>query len=59
MLHAQVDRELHRFLQAVGRKPRGMQRREPVAVEPLLDAGDALVVDVDEADHVRDPAPFG
>ena len=54
MLHAQVDRELHRLLQPVGRKPCGMQRREPVAVEPLLDAGDALVVDVDEADQVRD-----
>ena len=26
----------------------------PLAVEPLLDAGDALVVDVDVADHVRD-----
>ena len=27
---------------------------EPAAVEPFLDAGDALVVDVDVADHVRD-----
>ncbi len=27
---------------------------EAVAVDPLLDAGDALIVDVDVADHVRD-----
>ena len=54
MLHAQIDRELHRLLQPVGREPCGMQRRQPIAVEPLLDAGDALVVDIDEADQVRD-----
>ena len=54
MLHAQVDGELHRLLQPVGRKPGRMQRREPVAVEPFLDAGDALVVDIDEPDQVRD-----
>ena len=54
MLHAQVDRELDRLLQPVGREPGRVQRREPVAVEPFLDAGDALVVDIDEADQVRD-----
>ena len=54
MLHAQIDRELHRLLQAVGRKPRGMQRREPVAVEPFLHAGNALIVDIDQTDQVRD-----
>ena len=31
-----------------------MQRRQALAVEPLLDAGDALVVDVDVADDVGD-----
>ena len=31
-----------------------MQRLQAAAVEPLLDAGDALVVDVDVADQVRD-----
>jgi hypothetical protein len=59
VLHAQVDRELHRLLQAVGRKPDRVQRGEPVAVEPLLDAGDALIVDVDEADQVRDLGAVG
>ncbi len=31
-----------------------MKRRKAVAVEPLLDAGDALIVHVHEADQVRD-----
>ena len=43
-----------RLLQPVGGKPRHVQRGEPLPVEPFLDAGDALVVDVDVADHVRD-----
>ena len=54
VLHAQIDRELDRRLQAVGGEPGQVQRREPVAVEPLLHAGDALIVDVDVAEHVRD-----
>ena len=54
MLHAQIDRELDRLLQPVGREPRHVQRLQAVTVEPLLDAGDALVVDVDVADQVRD-----
>ena len=54
MLHAQIDRELDRVLQPVGGEPRHVQRGEPVPVEPLLHAGDALIVDVDVADDVRD-----
>ena len=54
MLHAQVDRKLDRLLQPVGGEAREVQRRKAVAVEPFLDAGDALVVDVDVADQVRD-----
>ena len=54
VLHAQIDRELDRLLQAVGGKPGHVQVGEPAAVEPFLDAGDALVVDVDVADQVRD-----
>ena len=54
VLHAQIDGELDRLLQPVGGEPRHVQVGEPAAVEPLLDAGDALVVDVDVADHVRD-----
>ena len=53
MLHAQIDGKLDRLLQAVGGEPGEMQRLQPVAVDPLLDAGDALVVDVDVADQVR------
>ena len=54
MLHAQIDRELDRLLQPVGRKARHVQVGKPAAVEPFLDAGDALVVDVDVADQMRD-----
>ena len=54
MLHAQVDRQLDRLLLAVGGEPGHVQIGEPAAVEPFLDAGDALVVDVDVADEVGD-----
>ena len=54
VLDAQVDGELDRLLQPVGGEPGQMQVGEPAAVEPFLDAGDALVVDVDVADQVRD-----
>ena len=58
-LHAQIERKIDRPLQPIGRQPRHMQGGKPLAVEPLLDAGDALVVDVDVADHVRDLRPVG
>ena len=35
-------------------KTGAMQIGEAVAVEPLLDAGDALIVDIDVADEMRD-----
>ena len=54
VLHAQVDRELDRLLQAVGGEAGQMQVGEPARVEPFLDAGDALVVDIDVADDVGD-----
>ena len=53
VLHAQIDRKLDRILQAVGGEPRHVQSRKPVAVEPLLHAGDALVVDIDMTQDVR------
>ena len=59
MLHAQIDRKLDRLLQAVGGEARHVQRLQAVAVEPFLDAGDALVVDVDVADQVRDLGALG
>src|SRR6202000_1237486 len=54
MLDPQVDRQFDRTLQAVGGKAGAMQIGKPVTVEPLLHPGDALIVDVDEADQVRD-----
>ena len=53
VLHAQVDGELDRLLQPVGGEPGEMQIGEAALVEPLLDPGDALVVDVDVSDDVR------
>jgi len=44
----------HRPLQPIGGKAGAMQIGKAVAVEPLLHAGDALVVDIDEADQMRD-----
>ena len=54
VLDAQIDRELHRGLQAVGGEARHVQSRKPLAVEPLLDPGNALIVDIDVADEMRD-----
>ena len=54
MLDAQVDGELDRLLLAVAGEPGQVQVGEPAPVEPFLDAGDALVVDVDVADEVGD-----
>ena len=55
-LHAQIERELDRPLQPVGGKPRHVQRGEPLPVQPFLDAGDALVVDIDVADRGARPS---
>ena len=54
VLDPQIDRQLDRTLQAIGGEAGAMQIGETVGVEPLLHPGDALVVDVDEADQVRD-----
>ena len=54
VLDPQVDRQFDRTLQAVGGKAGAMQIGKAVVVEPLLHPGDALVVDVDEADQMRD-----
>ena len=54
VLDAQVDRELHRLLLPVVGEARHVQVGKAVAVEPFLDAGDTLVVDVHMADQVRD-----
>ena len=54
MLDAQIDRQFHRLLQPVGGKAGAMQIGQTVIVEPLLHPGDALVVDIDQADQMRD-----
>ena len=54
MLHAQIDRELDRLLQAVGGEPGQVQIGKAAAVQPFLDAGNALIVDVDVPDQMRD-----
>ncbi|MGY3456969.1 hypothetical protein ACVWW5_002419 [Bradyrhizobium sp. LM3.4] len=54
VLDAQIDRELDRLLQPVGGKTCAVEIGQPLIVEPLLHAGDALVVDVDETDEVGD-----
>ena len=54
VLYAQIDGELHGRLQTVGRETRDVKRLKPLPVEPLLDAGDALVVDIDGAKQMRD-----
>ena len=56
-LHAQIERQIDRPLQAVGGKPRHVQRGEALPVQPFLDAGDALVVDIHMADLMRDRRP--
>ena len=50
ILHAQIDREIDRPLQLIGGKTCHVQRGEALAIQPLFDAGDALVVDVHMAD---------
>ena len=54
MFDAQVDRQFHRPLQAIGGKAGAVQIGQTVIVQPLLHPGDALVVDVDEPDQMRD-----
>ncbi len=54
MLHADVGRELHRLLLAISGKAGTVEVSETVAIEPFLDAGDALIVDIDVADQVGD-----
>ena len=59
MLYPQIDGEPDRLLQPVGGEPRQMQVGKAAAVQPFLDAGDALVVDIDVADKMRDLVAVG
>ena len=53
VLDAKIDRQAHRLEIAATGEAGGMQIAEPVVVDIFLHAGDALVVDVDQADDVR------
>ncbi len=59
VLDPQVDRQFDRPLQPVGGEAGAMQIGETVVVEPFLHAGDALVVDVDQPDQMRDFGAVG
>ena len=52
VLHAKVERELDRFEIVVG-EAAPCVAREALVVDLFLDARDALIVDVDGAEHVR------
>ncbi len=54
VLDAQIDGELHRRLQPVGGEAGQVQGRKALPVEPFLDSGDALIVDIDVTDQMRD-----
>ena len=53
VLDAHVDRQLHRLEIVRPAEARLVQVAEPAVVDIFLDAGDALIVDVDEADDMR------
>ena len=59
VLDPQIDCELYRLLQPVGREPGGVERREPIAVDPFLHSGDALIIDIHQADQMRDLGAVG
>src|SRR3981189_3238815 len=57
--HPQIARRRARLLLPVGGEAGPVQVRDPARVEPLLDARDALVVDVDVTEEMRDLRPVG
>ena len=59
MLHPQIDGELDRLLQAVAGKAGHVQVGQPATVEPFLDAGDALIVDIDVTDEMGNLGAIG
>ena len=59
VLDAQVDGELDRLLLVVDGEAGAMEIGEAAAVDPLLHAGDALIVHVDVADQVGDLVEVG
>src|SRR5712664_661007 len=54
MLHTQIDAEANRLLLAVDAETGAVQIGETAVVDPFLDAGNALIVDIDVPDDVRE-----
>ena len=59
VLDPQIDRKPHRLLFAIGAEAGAMEIGEAVAVEPFLQPGNALIVDIDVADDVGDLVAIG
>src|SRR5262249_56521001 len=57
--NAKIAAQLDGFLQAIREKPRHMQSGQSLTIEPFLDPGDALIVDIDVADQVRNLGAIG
>src|SRR5258706_3728386 len=54
MLHAQIDAEADRLLLAVDAETGAVQIGKTAAVDPFFDAGNALIVDIDVTNDVRE-----
>src|SRR5258708_34470947 len=54
MLHAQIDAEADRLLLAVDAETGAVQIGKTAVVDPFLDAGVALIVDIDVTNNVRE-----
>src|SRR5262249_4097808 len=54
VLYAQVDREVYGSLQLISGKSRHVQCGEPLAIQPFFNARDALIVDIDVTNLMRD-----
>src|SRR5262249_1875247 len=54
MLHAQINAEAYRLLLAVNAETGTVQIGEAAIVDPFLDAGNALIVDIDVTNDVRE-----
>src|SRR5262249_40640837 len=59
VLNAQIDLGRDRILLPVRRYASHVQGSKSWAVEPLFDAGDALIIDIDVADEMRNLGSIG
>ena len=54
VLHAKIEWQARSDFAVFGGQARHVQIRQAAAVQPFLDAGDALIVDIDVTDDVRE-----